>query len=111
MATEKIRPKSVQVITNISSNTLRACSKNHHMRAIETKKLDLFDPVTQEQYRLHSATIITTIEKSQLNTRDRFHCRREPKQETSVLDRRQATSREQDRQPEIQDRSTLVKHC
>jgi hypothetical protein len=39
---KKLDKKSVQVITGISPNTLQACSKNHRVRAIETKKTWVF---------------------------------------------------------------------
>jgi hypothetical protein len=40
--------KVAQVLTGISPNTLRVCSMNHHVRELEPRKLELFDPVAQE---------------------------------------------------------------
>jgi hypothetical protein len=46
---QKLDQKLVQVLTDISPNTLRVCSRNYHVRTIRTKKLKLFDTVAQEQ--------------------------------------------------------------
>jgi hypothetical protein len=49
----KIEPKFNSSLLGISLNTLRTRSENHIVRTIETKNLELFDPIAQDTTGFH----------------------------------------------------------